>query len=557
MSGGASDNRAVVPDLPTAQALVRLRLLSDEAARRCDDNSPAGQHQALIALDGACEFALWLAAHRRDIEVKHGTGFAVLYSKIVEATGWRFPGWVTVKQMHEARNSAQHAAVISDSSQMPGWRDVSLAFIDAICVEVFDTRLTDILLSDAVRDLSLREMLRAGEEKLSVSTVESVSFAFRALDLALYGWRKQLGHAVVPLFPQGQQIPEPTSTLMVGFDEVQPFATNPGEYVWLRRAWQEVEMASWVPTVEDARRALAFVTTWVVRWELFTLGYPDAEWAAHRDAIEPPSYAQRPGLHIYWAHPVMRPEAPHQPPENVIHFQLVNVPGRGRAPWDVILRDALTEVARELGATPFRNLSWSTYGLLTVNAELDADPSVVADVVESALERAAERFAAASIESEERERARKKLESELVALVRENADAAIGLITEVRVVKDEWLGTSDWMALFAVPSSSPELLELNSLLNAFRNQRLSGQGGTLLEVHVRTPDEMRLIIGELTDEMKVAAVAAIKSAEEQVAHVRNVRANQAETSSAFAAEIRKRFPYGPKPGPEEDHTVPD
>lgn len=40
-------------DLPTASALVRLRLLTEDAWRRVDDTSEAGRHLALIALDGA------------------------------------------------------------------------------------------------------------------------------------------------------------------------------------------------------------------------------------------------------------------------------------------------------------------------------------------------------------------------------------------------------------------------------------------------------------------------------------------------------------------------
>jgi len=44
--------RETVRDLPTAHSLVRLRLLTEEAARRADDFSEAGRHQALVALDG-------------------------------------------------------------------------------------------------------------------------------------------------------------------------------------------------------------------------------------------------------------------------------------------------------------------------------------------------------------------------------------------------------------------------------------------------------------------------------------------------------------------------
>jgi hypothetical protein len=63
--------------------------------------------------------------------------------------------------------------------------------------------------------------------------------------------------------------------------EVQPFAGDLGEYVWFRRALAERASAGWMPNPQDARRALVFVAGWVVRWEIFTLGYPDDRWEAH------------------------------------------------------------------------------------------------------------------------------------------------------------------------------------------------------------------------------------------------------------------------------------
>lgn len=38
-------------DLPTAAALVRLRLLAEDAQRRAEDVSAAGRHVALVELD--------------------------------------------------------------------------------------------------------------------------------------------------------------------------------------------------------------------------------------------------------------------------------------------------------------------------------------------------------------------------------------------------------------------------------------------------------------------------------------------------------------------------
>jgi hypothetical protein len=73
-------------DLPTAQSLVRLRLLTEDAARRVDDISEAGRHQALIALDGACEHALWLAVRQAGVRLKgdQRAGVPALYRAVIE-----------------------------------------------------------------------------------------------------------------------------------------------------------------------------------------------------------------------------------------------------------------------------------------------------------------------------------------------------------------------------------------------------------------------------------------------------------------------------------------
>jgi hypothetical protein len=60
-----------VLDLPTVSALVRLRMLAEDARRRAEDTSEAGRHLALIALDGACEYALWLAARTTGVTFKN------------------------------------------------------------------------------------------------------------------------------------------------------------------------------------------------------------------------------------------------------------------------------------------------------------------------------------------------------------------------------------------------------------------------------------------------------------------------------------------------------
>jgi hypothetical protein len=536
-SEGHRDN-AVRRDLSTAEALVRLRLLTGAAERLVDDTSPAGQHQALIALDGVCEYALWLALNERGIQPKFRDGLPDLYSKFAEATGLRSPGWRVVGQMHQARNLAQHSGVAAGVKELPDWREATLAFIDAICVEVFATRLADISLADAVRDPALRQSLQGAEEQMQTAPAASLQLIRDAFSTARDSWRTQLHTRVLPLFPVSQQLevaPSPSAGPADEFQELEPFASDLGEYLWFWRVGQELDLAGWEPSVEDARRALGFVTGWIVRWEIFVLGYPDEEWAAHRESIGPPILGDGTTVQITGAETEVLPEVPGRPPRHIIYFQLGNVPGRGRAPWDAILRDALVEHGREALAAPFQQILWSIHGILTVHVGLDADPATTANVVEMAVRSAQDRYAVVTAGSAEREQRRQELERELRKLVAATGNKELGVFGEVSVVSDQWLGTSGWIALFEVRSAGRDLLELNTANHSFVDQKV------FPNLHQRG-HAMAFMIAGLTDELRTALVAAIERTNGHVLYVREFRSRQEETVNKFAAGIRGRFP---------------
>jgi hypothetical protein len=273
-------------DLPTASGLVRLRLLAEDARRRADDTSDVGRHLALVALDGACEYVLWLASREHAVAVKERAGVPDLYSAVKDAlAGWKVRGWRGVSQMHQARNVAQHAGVAPDADQLPDWADATIAFIDSLCMAAFGTRLAQILLADVVRDESLRTQLRWSEEQLSENPGQSFLLTVGAFDEARRRWRAQRslpGFAPSPGGHRRQPSLAPPLPEVDEFLEVEPFAGDFGEYTWLRRARQEHEHAGWVPDVREARRALSFVAGWIVRWEIFDQGYPLDRWEAHR-----------------------------------------------------------------------------------------------------------------------------------------------------------------------------------------------------------------------------------------------------------------------------------
>jgi hypothetical protein len=523
---------------------VRLRLLAEDARRRADDTSEAGRQLALIALDGACEYALWLASREHTVRLKDRAGVPELYSAVKEAlVGWQVRGWRGVDQMHRARNVAQHAGIALDADQLPSWADATIAFIDSLCVAAFGTQLADIVLANAVRDQSLRTQLRWSEEQLSENPGRSFLLAVGAFDEARGRWRGQRNARVFVPSPGGDP-PSPGIAPPLHevdeFLEVQPFAGDFGEYTWLWRARQEHEHAGWLPDTQEARRALLFVAGWIVRWEIFDQGYPTDRWEAHREGIQPPVSGDGTTIEILGGQVEFLPDVPGRSARNVVYVALANVPGRGRSPWDLALREALTECALDAEAGGlFSQIQWYLSGMLVMQVALDADPQTVAGVIERAVVLAAERQAAQHAESEEREHERKQLEQALRTFVASASSDDLALFGEVTVVDDQWLATFGWLAFLQILVGGRGQEELTQTNDIFGNQRAA-----FPNLHVRD-GQIAFSISELTEELQDALRTAIADSEEQASHVRAVRARQTQAFQAFATGFQQHI--GPLP----------
>lgn len=180
-----------------------------------------------------------------------------------------------------------------DVGQLPNWRDAAIAFINSLCLVAFNVPLAEIMLANAVRDPELRARLQWSEQEVVENPGQAFALALGAFDKARACWRAQRDAQVSA--PSAQPVPsappEPPLDDVSDFLEVQLFAGDAGEYIWLRRARQEHKWADWTPSPEQARRALLFVTSWIVRWEIFDQGYPAEVWEAHREAMKPPTAA--------------------------------------------------------------------------------------------------------------------------------------------------------------------------------------------------------------------------------------------------------------------------
>ncbi len=322
-------------DLPTIQSLVRLRLLTEDAQRRAGDISEAGRHQALIALDGACEHTLWLAVRQDGVRLKSGqrSGVPALHSAIVEQRpNCALQGWAGVNQMHEARNGAQHAGVAPDVQQLVAWADAAVGFINSLCVAAFNTEMKKMVLASAVRDPELRARLTKAEGSVEADTRQSLSASEEAFEIARARWRTQRNAAVPSTSPTyiepilASDESQTTGNLaeavasLEDWLEVQPFAANLSEYIWFRRVGRERPSSGWVPDTDEARRALVFAVGWIVRWEIFTFGYPEERCQDYRDGVEPPTHGDGSTVSITGAQVNMTLEAPGQPSRSLLYL---------------------------------------------------------------------------------------------------------------------------------------------------------------------------------------------------------------------------------------------
>jgi hypothetical protein len=288
---------------------------------------------------------------------------------------------------------------------------------------------------------------------------------------------------------------------------------------------------------------------WIVRWEIFTLGYPEERWQGYHEGIEPPAHGDGREIAIIGGQANMALETPGQPARNLGYLQLANVPNRGRPPWEAVLQQAIMDGMRglrtEKNEAIFLHAYWNYSGLLAVMLNLDADASVVANVLEQATLVAAERYAEFVTDSEEKEARRQAMEERLRAILND-ADHELGVFGKPVVRPDEWLGTPGFMAFIPVGAAAAggDPQDIYFVQNAFADQRLQ------LPNFGWRDNCLAFTLIDLTDEMESAIRTSVANAYRSVGRLRDSRTQRALAHALFADQIAKRF--GPLPGHTRD-----
>jgi hypothetical protein len=400
-------------DLPTARALVRLRFAFEQASLLARDLSEPGAHVAIVALDGVVENALYLAARAAGVRSDEKTTQGELYRKVhaalnsTKGTRWAPAGASSIDQLHRARNDAQHAAVQFDREQLPEWAVAVDAFVDGLIEATFGRPLRDVVLADAVRDPGLADMLRRAEHDMDSPEPDAGAFLLicAAFDEARRRWREQQvpAHgqmttdvsmlATRPAFGMLDPVIALNDRLADSL-EVAPFAGDLGAYTSFLAARRQ-QQDGWTPEPHDSRQALVFVSGWIVRWEVFALGYPLERWEEHFGSLAPPVTGDGEQTKIIGAEAFLSSEFPGHPARCHLVFSLANIPDRARGLWGNWILQALADAANELiENVRFDRVQLSRTGQLLLVCDLGYEADVVARVVDRAIQLTDERYKA-------------------------------------------------------------------------------------------------------------------------------------------------------------------
>ncbi|TDV42571.1 hypothetical protein [Actinophytocola oryzae] len=259
-----------------ANALVQLRALLEQARQSASTTSPVGRLTALVLLDAVNERVTHLAVQTLpDVRVGARDLFEEMYSKVREALASRWSrdhGWAEVRKLHRARNNAQHEGLGADPALLPGWAIATEQYTRSLVQAVFTVSIDEVHLADAITDPDIATEVRNGEEALTdgdvVAAMDAIGRAFRqAFDrwLGQHSRAHRNGFATyysihIDGFEEVDKALRQTRDLVIA----QSFAIDPAEYTWYSYL-RNVDPIT--VTSEEARRALAFVFWWIVRWE--------------------------------------------------------------------------------------------------------------------------------------------------------------------------------------------------------------------------------------------------------------------------------------------------
>lgn len=250
------------------EQLVGLRLALDDAVSRARRSSKYNRGTRVVALDAVVERANYIVAVTRGITVKQNVAFEDLVNQLKQHLGdlWN-PGVLPdIRQMHRARNAAQHEGLSPDRELLSPWASACDKYVQTLVEAQFGVDVRRVTLSRAIEDKDLQFALASAEVALEAGEFsDAFEAAIHAYDAAHRRWlgmqnTRSLGRI---RSTDSSDTAKRLDALISNLD-AQTFVHDVAEACWFAAARRD---PSSIMTADDAERALAFTFEWIFEFE--------------------------------------------------------------------------------------------------------------------------------------------------------------------------------------------------------------------------------------------------------------------------------------------------
>ena len=276
------------------ERLSRLRIMLAEAQSRIADQSALGQHLAIVGADGVGELAIGICAHKRGVYRASKPLPATLSALLGDLSANGAPGAQGFRELHAARNQAQHQGILPAPDQLPRWIDETAALAMFLVQRCFDVQLSSVGSAAAVKEERLARLLNEAEEAIeNGDTTLAFKLSWHAIQNGLAVFRRHTGlggesprGTLGREFNDFRAIEDEIASISHRL-ELSMFASEAGEWMWFEQ--RNGESANGLePSVGEARRGFVFALGWVLRMESYVARHgPDRweRWNQHRAPV--------------------------------------------------------------------------------------------------------------------------------------------------------------------------------------------------------------------------------------------------------------------------------
>jgi hypothetical protein len=261
------DDQQHVPDAALLRHVLTLRFMHGDATRWATQVGPERLTTAVILLDGVVERAVSLAAAEVGVPIGPRDDLVQVADRVRAARpDWKPPAWRDILELHRARNSAQHAGQRPNADDIAPWTNAVGAFVRNVVSSHLGLDLDRVALADTVRHPSLRRLLEgAAASRESGEHARSVQQSVNATMLGLSWWTgaQSMNVGIQELFADARG-PSGRLDAIERRVALSAFAQDPAEVAWFSVLMLDAPTSM---DADDAERALAFATSWILGYE--------------------------------------------------------------------------------------------------------------------------------------------------------------------------------------------------------------------------------------------------------------------------------------------------